>query len=63
VEDLKATDLKTCVVRVESKDRRLIGGTREIGDRRGASYELGHLSIIYDDLGEARRAIEFYEQA
>jgi len=36
---------------------------REIGDRRGEGVLLGNLGIAYYALGDARRAIEFYEQA
>ena len=35
---------------------------REIGDRRGEGNALGNLGIAYADLGETRKAIEFYEQ-
>ena len=35
---------------------------REIGDRRGEGNALGNLGIAYADLGETRRAIQFYEQ-
>jgi tetratricopeptide (TPR) repeat protein len=34
-----------------------------IGDRRGEGNALGNLGLAYAALGEARRAIEFYEQA
>ena len=33
------------------------------GDRRGEGNALGNLGSAYYALGEARRAIEFYEQA
>ena len=36
---------------------------REIGDRRGEGNALGNLGNAWADLGEPRRAIEFYEQA
>ena len=36
---------------------------REIGDRRGQGNALGNLGNAYSDLGEPRKAIEFYEQA
>ena len=36
---------------------------REIGDRRGEGTDLGNLGVAYRNLGEPRRAIEFYEQA
>ncbi len=36
---------------------------REIGDRRGEGAALGNLGNAYADLGEPRKAIEFYEQA
>jgi tetratricopeptide (TPR) repeat protein len=36
---------------------------REIGDRRGEGNALGNLGLAYADLGETRRAIQFYEQA
>jgi tetratricopeptide (TPR) repeat protein len=35
---------------------------REIGDRRGEGNALGNLGNAYADLGETRKAIEFYEQ-
>ena len=35
---------------------------REIGDRRGEGQDLGNLGIAYGNLGEYRRAIEYYEQ-
>jgi predicted ATPase len=35
---------------------------REIGDRRGEGNALGNLGNAYHDLGETRKAIEFYEQ-
>jgi hypothetical protein len=34
---------------------------REIGDRRGEGNALGNLGIAYADLGDARKAIDFYE--
>ena len=36
---------------------------REIGDRRGEGSALGNLGLAYADLGQAERAIGFYEQA
>ena len=36
---------------------------REIGDRRGEGNWLGNLGNAYCDLGETRKAIEYYEQA
>jgi tetratricopeptide (TPR) repeat protein len=36
---------------------------REIGDRRGEAIDLGNLGRAYADLGETRKAIDFYEQA
>jgi tetratricopeptide (TPR) repeat protein len=36
---------------------------REIGDRRGEGNDLGNLGNAYAALGDARKAIEFYEQA
>jgi len=36
---------------------------RKIGDRRGEGKAFGNLGIAYKDLGEPRRAIEYYEQA
>ena len=36
---------------------------REIGDRRGEGNDLGNLGNAYADLGDAKKAIEFYEQA
>ena len=35
---------------------------REIGDRRGEGSVLGNLGVEYAELGETRRAIQFYEQ-
>ena len=35
---------------------------REIGDRRNEGAWLGNLGLAYFDLGDARRAIQFYEQ-
>ncbi len=35
---------------------------REIGDRRGEGNALGNLGNAYAALGDARKAIEFYEQ-
>ena len=35
---------------------------REIGDRRGEGTDLGNLGHAYAALGEAERAIGFYEQ-
>jgi tetratricopeptide (TPR) repeat protein len=35
---------------------------REIGDRRGEGAALGNLGNAYAALGDARKAIEFYEQ-
>ena len=35
---------------------------REIGYRRGEGNALGNLGIAYADLGETRRAIQFFEQ-
>lgn len=35
---------------------------REIGDRRGEGNALGNLGTAYAALGDARKAIEFYEQ-
>ena len=42
---------------------RTLAIAREIGDRRGEGQALGNLGIAYADLGDARKAIEFYEQA
>jgi tetratricopeptide (TPR) repeat protein len=36
---------------------------RAIGDRRGEGTALGNLGLAYADLGETRKAIEFYEKA
>ena len=36
---------------------------REIGDRRGEGAALGNLGNAYQNLGEPRRAIAYYEQA
>ena len=36
---------------------------REIGDRRGEGNALGNLGSAYFQLGDARRAIGYYEQA
>ncbi|MCL4268560.1 MAG: tetratricopeptide repeat protein, partial [Anaerolineales bacterium] len=36
---------------------------REIGDRRGEGNALGNLGNAYYALGDAKKAIEFYEQA
>ena len=36
---------------------------RQIGDRRAEGGHLGNLGLAYADLGEVRRAIEYYEQA
>ena len=36
---------------------------REINDRRGEGAHLGNLGLAYSNLGEVRRAIEYYEQA
>ncbi len=33
-----------------------------MGDRRGEGQTLGNLGVAYADLGETRRAIEYYEQ-
>ena len=35
---------------------------REIGDRRGEGNSLGNLGLAHGDLGDARQAIEYYEQ-
>ena len=35
---------------------------REIGDRTGEGIALGNMGIAYADLGETRRAIQFFEQ-
>ena len=35
---------------------------REIGDRRGEGNALGNLGNAYTDLGDAKKAIEFYEK-
>jgi len=35
---------------------------REIGYRRGEGNALGSLGLAYADLGETRRAIQFYEE-
>ena len=35
---------------------------REIGDRRGEGNALGNLGIAWRDLGEPRKAIEYFEQ-
>jgi len=37
--------------------------SREIGDRRGEGNRLGNLGLVYSDLGEPRKAIEYYVQA
>ena len=37
-------------------------GARRTGDRRGEGRAVGNLGNAYADLGETRRAIEFYEQ-
>ena len=34
----------------------------EIGDRRGEGADLGNLGLAYADLGETRKAIEYYEK-
>ena len=39
-----------------------ISSAREIGDRRGEGAALGNLGNAYAVLGDARKAIEFYEQ-
>ena len=36
---------------------------REIGDRRGEGNSLGNLGLAYRALGDARKAIDHYEQA
>ena len=38
-------------------------GARDIGDRRREGSHLGNLGNAYRDLGDARRAIEYYEEA
>ena len=35
----------------------------EIGDRRGEGDQLGNLGTHTSDLGELKKAIEYYEQA
>jgi tetratricopeptide (TPR) repeat protein len=35
---------------------------RETGDRRGEGRTLGNIGMAYAELGETRRAIDFYEQ-
>jgi tetratricopeptide (TPR) repeat protein len=35
---------------------------REFGDRKGEGIALGNLGLAYADLGETKRAIEYYEQ-
>jgi len=40
-----------------------VSAAREIGDRHGEGAHLGNLGLAYADLGEVRRAIEYYEQA
>jgi tetratricopeptide (TPR) repeat protein len=37
-------------------------GSRAIGDRRGEGNALGNLGNAYADLGETRKAIDYYEQ-
>ncbi|HOV83171.1 MAG TPA: tetratricopeptide repeat protein, partial [Methanothrix sp.] len=37
--------------------------SRQIGDRRGEGADLGNLGLAYADLGDARKAIEYYDQA
>jgi tetratricopeptide (TPR) repeat protein len=36
---------------------------RKNGDRRGEGGDLGNIGLIYANMGEPRKAIEFYEQA
>jgi tetratricopeptide (TPR) repeat protein len=38
-----------------------LSSAREIGDRRSEGAALGNLGLAYADLGEARKAIEYYE--
>ena len=37
--------------------------SRDIGDRRREGIYLGNLGVAYENLGEARRAIGYYQQA
>jgi tetratricopeptide (TPR) repeat protein len=39
-----------------------LSAARQSGDRRGEGRALGNLGIAYRNLGDARKAIEFYEQ-
>ena len=39
-----------------------LAAAREIGDRRGEGADLGNLGNAYADLGDAKKAIEFYER-
>ena len=39
-----------------------VAACRALGDRRGEGNALGNLGIAWADLGETRKAIEFYEQ-
>ena len=36
---------------------------REVGDRAGEAATLNNIGLVYDALGERRRALETYEQA
>ena len=37
--------------------------SKEIGDRRGEGAELVYLGNAYSDLGQVKKAIDYYEQA
>jgi len=36
---------------------------KEIGDKRGEGNHLGRLELVYSNLGEQRKAIEFLKQS